>query len=104
MMVLPNHNVYGFGSVRWSGSRPLSATLRAMTLADDIAAEVNREDATLERGHHGRGRLVIIPRALWPNPERTLVASDRMARIDVKSPLRIATVNGARGQISGRCL
>ena len=34
MMVLPNHNVYGFGSVRWPGSsRPLSATLRAMTLA-----------------------------------------------------------------------
>jgi hypothetical protein len=31
---------------------------------DDIAAEVNREDATLERGHHGRGRLVII-RALF---------------------------------------
>ena len=32
-MVLRNHNVYGVGSVLWFGSRkPLSATLRAMTL------------------------------------------------------------------------
>jgi hypothetical protein len=28
-------------------------------------------------------RLGIIPRALRPDPERTLVASDRIARIDV---------------------
>jgi hypothetical protein len=30
------------------------------------------------------GRLVIIPRAFGPDHERMLVASDRMARIDVK--------------------
>ena len=38
---------------------------------------------TYWRTHHCCGRLVIIPRAIRPDPERTLVASDRMARIDV---------------------
>jgi hypothetical protein len=41
MMVLPNHNVYGFGSESWSGREALFATLGAMTLAGDVAAEVN---------------------------------------------------------------
>jgi hypothetical protein len=70
-MILRNHNVYG--RVRH---------LRAMTLAGDAAAEVNRQEARLvERGHHGCGQPGIIPRTL--RPERTLVASDRKARIDV---------------------
>jgi hypothetical protein len=55
--------------------------------AGDVTTEVNREDVRLvERGHHRRGRLGLIPRALRPDPERTLVARDRMARIDVKLP------------------
>jgi hypothetical protein len=36
----------------------------------------------LGRGYHRCGRLGIVPRALRPDPERTLVASDRMARFE----------------------
>jgi hypothetical protein len=71
-----------------------------MTLVNDIAAEVNREEARLlERGHHHRGRLGIVPRALRPDPERTFVASDRMAQIDVNRSFRIATMGEAVGLI-----
>jgi hypothetical protein len=45
------------------------------------------------------GRLVI-PRALRADPERTLVVSDRMARIDVNRTLRIAAENVGVGQIA----
>jgi hypothetical protein len=84
-MVLRSHNVYDFDSARSSGRigsvRPLDA--------GDVTTEVNRKDARLvERGHHGRGRLGIIPRGLRPEPERTLVASDRAARLDVWRSLR----------------
>jgi hypothetical protein len=52
-----------------------------MTLARDVPAEVNgQETRLLDRGHHRCGRLA---RAVRPDPERTLVANDRMARIDV---------------------
>jgi hypothetical protein len=43
-MVLRNHNVYGFGSESWSGREALFATLGAMTLAGDVAAEVNGQE------------------------------------------------------------
>jgi hypothetical protein len=49
----------------------------------DVTSDLNREEVQLRgRGYHVCGQLGIIPRTL--RPERTLVASDRMARIDVK--------------------
>jgi hypothetical protein len=53
--------------------------------AGDLTAEVNRPEVPLlKRGHYGRGRPGMHPRGLRPDPERRLVASDRMARIDVE--------------------
>jgi hypothetical protein len=50
-----------------------------------------------ERGHHRCGRVAIIPLSLRPDPERTFVASNRMARIDVNRPLQIAAADVALG-------
>jgi hypothetical protein len=67
-------------TTQWSSSGTGSNTLIAIVLSGPI------------------GRLGIIPRALRPDPERTLVASHRMARIDVHQTLRIATANGSIGR------
>jgi hypothetical protein len=50
----------------------------------------------LERGHHRYGQLGNIPRGL---SERTIVASNRMARFDVKHALRLAALDASIGQI-----
>ena len=42
-----------------------------------------RGSVSLDRGHHRRGPLGVIPRVLRTDPEQTLVESDRM-RVDVK--------------------
>jgi hypothetical protein len=50
-------------------------------MAQMIMGRLDRKAQLPKRGHHRCGRLA---RALRPKPERTLVASDRMARVDVK--------------------
>ena len=67
-------------TTQWSSSGTGSNMLIAIMMSDPI------------------GRLGIFPRALRPDPERTLVASDRMARFDVKLPLRI----GSDDTVAGR--
>jgi hypothetical protein len=65
----------------------------------DVAAEVTRKKARLlQRGHHRRGRLVIIPRALRPDPERTLGLSGPMVRIDVSPSLNRVIAPRIEGQ------
>ena len=44
------------------------------------------------------GRPGMIRRALRPEPERTFVASDRMARIDVTLTLRTAALDASIGR------
>lgn len=59
-----------------------------MTLANDVAAEVNREEARLrERGHNRRGRLGIIRRPLRPRP-RVDVRRERVTVADRRGGLR----------------
>jgi hypothetical protein len=57
-----------------------------------------------ETANSFKAREVARPRALRPDPEQTFVASNRMARIDVKLLLQIATENVANGQVSGPCV
>jgi hypothetical protein len=54
--------------------------------------------ASLQSSHCGltQGGLRDAPGgARWPDPERTFVASDRMARFDVNRPFLIATRAGS---------
>ena len=59
--------------------------LQGGAIIPELGGGFLRNQQLVERGHRRRGRLA---RALWPDPERTLVASDRMARIDVKRSFR----------------
>ncbi len=75
----------------WHVRRPRQRRLPSKAVISDagvVAEEVNRKEARLlERGHHRCGRPRVFAGRLRPDPKRTLVASDRMARIDVKLPV-----------------
>jgi hypothetical protein len=69
-------------------SRPVAErTADSMNRDSGEPAKQHAHHHRAERPHRPTGN---IPRALRPDPERTLVASDRMARIEVRMPFAMA--------------
>jgi hypothetical protein len=61
----------------------------------DRATHRADDDANLDEAAVAGGVDSQLSRGLRPDPERTLVVSDRMARIDVKGTFRTAEAAGA---------